>query len=226
MHTRLTCRGESLLAIAHRAPSTPEGCARLVELGVTVFEVDVMDVGGELVVSHFLPVRGLRGLRRDGWSLAGAGRRESEISLAEALAAVPKPVSLLLDLKIDKGEAALDLARRVGSAGLDARRCYVSGHGWEALEVLRKQGFRVWRSVGDASALAAAIREGRAPVHAYTVRHTLLNQKIVDALHKLAPRVMAWTVNQERRALKLAEWGVDGITSDSQRVLEVVAARR
>jgi hypothetical protein len=214
-----------LLAIAHRAPSTPEECARLVELGVTVFEVDVQEVGGELVVSHFLPVRGLPGLRRDGWSLTGARRRASEVLLGEALASVPKSVSLLLDLKTDRGEAALALARRVASAGLDARRFYVCSHGWESLEVLRERGFRVWRSVGDAAALAAAFREGKAPAHAYTVRHTLLNQNIVDALHKLVPRVIAWTVNNDRRALKLADWGVDGITSDSRRVLEVVAAR-
>jgi glycerophosphoryl diester phosphodiesterase len=193
---------------------------------VTVFEVDVLWVEGALVVSHFLPVRGLPGLRRDGWSLTGARRRPSEIALSEALDAVPKGVSLLLDLKVDKGEAAFDLAREVAAAGLDARRFYVSSHGWGSLEVLRERGFRVWRTVGDAAARAAAIRDGKAPAHGYTVRHTLLTRQIVDALHKLAPRVIAWTVNSDRRAMKLAEWGVDGITSDSERVLEVVAAYR
>ena len=214
-----------MLAIAHRAPSTPAGCARLAALGVKVFEIDVQVVDGELVVSHFLPVVGaVPRLRRDRWTVTLARRQASEIALAGAVAAIPKDVAVLLDLKTDRGEPALELARLVAAAGLEPKRCHVSSKGWESLAILRKKGFRTWRSVADARALAAAVREGRVADHAYTVRHTLLNPQITAGLHTLAPHVMAWTVNSQQRAMRLADFGVDGITSDDPDVLAWAAA--
>lgn len=210
-------------AIAHRAPATVAECERLIQLGVSVFEIDVQLLDGELVVSHFLPVRGVPRLRRDRYTLTMARRSASEIALAGAVASIPRRAFVLLDLKVDRGEPALELAQQVAAAGLEASRCHVSSKGWASLELLRKRGFRTWRTVSDAAALTAAFRDGKVADHAYTVRHTLLNAEIVEALHRLAPRVMAWTVNSDRRVLRLADFGVDGVTSDSPRVLELVA---
>ena len=213
-----------MLAIAHRSPGTAEGCARLAALGVKVFEIDVQVIGGELVVSHFLPLHpALPRLRRDRWAVTASRRHAAEVALAGAVAVVPAGAAVLLDLKVDRGEPALELARTVLAAGLDPKRCHVSSKGWPALDLLRRKGFRTWRSVGDARALAAAIRAGKVADHAYTVRHTLLNPEIVAGLHNLVPKVMAWTVNGERRAMRLADFGVDGVTSDSPAVLELVA---
>jgi glycerophosphoryl diester phosphodiesterase len=212
-----------VLAIAHRAPASAAACATYVGFGVRVFEIDVQAIDGELVVSHFLPVPGVPKLRRDRWSVTAARRTAAEIALAAAVASVPPEAEVLLDLKTDRGEAALDLARLVLASDLDPRRCHASSKGWASLELLRAKGWRTWRSVADAAALAAAIREGPVQSYAYTLRHTLLTRQTVPALHKLAPRVMAWTVNDVKRARTLAELGVDGITSDSPRVLELAA---
>jgi len=54
---------------------------------------------------------------------------------------------------------------------------------------------------------------------AVTVRHTLLERQTIARLHQLVPQVIAWTVNDVDRALRLRDAGVDGITTDSPDVL-------
>jgi glycerophosphoryl diester phosphodiesterase len=51
------------------------------------------------------------------------------------------------------------------------------------------------------------------------VRHTLLERQTIARLHQLVPQVIAWTVNDVDRALRLRDAGVDGITTDSPEVL-------
>ncbi len=213
-----------MLAIAHRAPASPEACARLAGLGVRVFEIDVQVLGEQLVVSHFLPLHPLvPRVRRDRWGFTTRPRSEREIDLSAAVAAVPAEVELLLDLKNDRGEKAAELAHAVLGAGLDPARCHVSTKGWHVLRLLREQGFRTWRSVGDAAALAAVRGAAPVPDHAVTVRHSLLSAEVVDELQSGGTQVMAWTVNDLRRARQLAAFGVDGITSDSVEVLRFAA---
>lgn len=215
-----------MLAIAHRAPGTAQGCLRLAELGVRVFEIDLQVLGGEVVVSHYLPVHPrLPLVRRDRRSLTIRPRLPREIGLAAAVAAVPDEVELLLDLKNDHGARAAELAGLVAESGVDPARCHISTKGWQVLPMLRERGFRTWRSVGDAGALAA-IRAGLPlPDHAVTVRHSLLTAAVVAELRAAGVQVMAWTVNDLPRARVLAGYGVDGITSDLPQVLRFVAGR-
>lgn len=212
-----------MLAIAHRAPASAEQCARLAGLGARVFEIDLQVLGGELVVSHYLPVHPrLPRVRRDKWGFTVRPRLPREIGLAAAVAVVPAEVELLLDLKNDRGGQAAELARLVAESDLDPARCHVSTKGWQVLRMLREQGFRTWRSVGDAAALAA-VRAVAPTDHAVTVRHSLLTAAVVADLQAAGHRVMAWTVNDLARARALAGYGVDGITSDSPEVLRYVA---
>lgn len=216
-----------MLAIAHRAPASREEGARLAALGVTVFEIDVQLLGGRLVVSHYLPVHphpSMARVRRDRWEFTTRRRAPREIDLAGALGSVPAGVEVLLDLKNDRGRHAADLAQAVVSAGLDRTRCHVATKGWQVLRLLRAEGFRTWRSVGDRSALVAVLAAAPLPDHAVTVRHTLLTPDVVSALRATGTLVMAWTVNDIRRAAELARLGIDGITSDSPRVLALVGA--
>ena len=45
-------------------------------------------------------------------------------------------------------------------------------------------------------------------------RHTLLDEPTVGRLHALGLEVVAWTVNNADRAVELASWGVEGVTTD------------
>jgi glycerophosphoryl diester phosphodiesterase len=42
----------------------------------------------------------------------------------------------------------------------------------------------------------------------------LVTEDLLRELHAGGLQVFAWTVNDNEEALKLADWGVDGITSD------------
>lgn len=213
-----------MLAIAHRTPVNAVRCADLAAAGVSVFEVDVQTRGGELVVSHYLPVTALLPrLRRDRWSLTWRDRARTERPLAEAVAALPARAEVLLDLKTDIGPDAEALASRVVAEGPDPDRCHVSTKGWATLEVLAAGGYRTWRTIADQPALDRALGHDTLPDHAVTVRHRLLSDRVVAALHARGPRVMAWTVNAPARVAELAAMGVDGITSDSPDVLRLTA---
>jgi hypothetical protein len=199
----------------------------LVTLGVSVFEIDVQAIDGVLVSSHFLPLGGVGRLRRDGWSLTVRRRHAREIELARAVALIPEPARVLLDLKTDVGEAALELVDRVAAdGGLNPQRCVVSTKGWHTLDALRGHGYPTWRTIADAGALATVLAGPPVPDSAVTVRHGLLSADVVARLHAVGTPVMTWTVNDPARAAELIGFGVDGVTSDSDEVLGRVAAAR
>ncbi len=111
------------------------------------------------------------------------------------------------------------------ATGPDPARCYASTKGWETLPALAAAGYRTWRTIGDATALAAALAMPELPDHAVTVRHTLLTAEVMTKLRDRVPRVMTWTVNDPARARQVIELGVDGVTTDSAEVLRLVAGR-
>jgi glycerophosphoryl diester phosphodiesterase len=59
-----------------------------------------------------------------------------------------------------------------------------------------------------------------------TVNHKLLSRAVVDRLHVLSNTVVAWTVNDVRRAVWLRDNGVDGVTTDSTDVMRELGAQR
>ncbi|MGQ0623258.1 MAG: glycerophosphodiester phosphodiesterase [Sporichthyaceae bacterium] len=213
-----------MLAIAHRCPTTVAGVAVAAAAGAQVYEVDVQSIDGVLVSSHFLPLlRGFPRLRRDRARLTCRARDVRESDLGLRLASLPADAQILLDLKADTGAPALALVELLARADLDVARCHVSTKGWHTLPRLAELGFRTWRTVGDAGALARVLRCEPVADYAVTVRHNLLDEGVLRELRSLAPRVMTWTVNDLRRARELAAWGVDGITTDSPSVLAFIA---
>lgn len=213
-----------MLAIAHRTPATRPRCAALAAAGATVFEIDVQAIGEELVVSHYLPVSpALPRLRRDRLSFTWRRRGRLEVALAEAVDTLPAEAEILLDLKTDDGPRATELVERIISGGPDPARCYASTRGWDTLPALAAAGYRTWRTIGDAAALATVLAMETVPDHAVTVRHRLLTPETLAALRQRVPLVMTWTVNVPGRARTLIGYGVDGITTDSVEVLRLVA---
>lgn len=212
------------IAIAHRAPGDAAGCAELATLGAEIFEIDVQAIAEDLVSSHFRRMHPRVPLpRRDRHAMTWRRRTAGEIDLAAAMAAVPSAARILLDLKCDAGQPALDLVDRLVAANPDRDRCLVSTKGWHTLDRLRAAGFRTWRTVADPVALATVLAGPPLADVAVTVRHGLLTAEVVGRLRAHTPAVMCWTVNDPRRAVELIAAGVDGVTSDSAEVLRMVA---
>jgi glycerophosphoryl diester phosphodiesterase len=204
-----------VLAVAHRTPASAAACRQLADLGVTVFEVDVQVVRGEIVVSHYLPL--VPGLHRDGRQVSRGRRAEP---LAAVTARLPADARILVDLKTE----ATGAARAVAAALTPRDRWLVSCKRWELLAPFEAAGLRTWRSVATRRALAAALG---APGDArpVTVRHTYLDRRTTDRLRAVTGEVIAWTVNDLRRAARLADLGVTGLTSDDPRVHAYAAGR-
>lgn len=214
-----------MLAIAHRTPPTPAACAALGAAGATVFEIDVQTIGGDLVVSHYLPVHPrVPRLRRDRVRFTVRRRGRAEPAVAAAVEALPADAEILLDLKVDTGPAANALAELVATTGPDPARCYASTKAWATLPALAAAGYRTWRTIADPAALRAALALPELPDHAVTVRHTLLTAEVMSALRQRVPRVVTWTVNDPARARQVMDLGVDGVTTDSPEVLRLVSA--
>jgi glycerophosphoryl diester phosphodiesterase len=64
------------------------------------------------------------------------------------------------------------------------------------------------------------LRRWRTLPAAYVVPHyRLLSRSLLDKLHRAGKTVITWTVNDPRKMLRLAAWGVDGIISDDTKLL-------
>jgi glycerophosphoryl diester phosphodiesterase len=52
------------------------------------------------------------------------------------------------------------------------------------------------------------------PVEYVVPHHSLISQAYVNEAHETGKKIVAWTVNDAKEMLRLAEWEVDGIISD------------
>jgi len=208
-----------MLVVVHRTPADRSACERFLAAGARVFEIDVQVDASGLVVSHYVPVPGLDGWQRDNWRLRRAGRPLPDFHSRAAL--VPADATILLDLKAVHASDRRDLVTAIVDDLQDRERYRVSTADAADLDVLRGAGFRTWRTAGDRGTLTALLA-GDLADEAVTVRHTLLDAHTVERLHGRGVQVMAWTVNQARRALWLRSIGVDGVTTDRPGVASAV----
>jgi glycerophosphoryl diester phosphodiesterase len=121
-------------------------------------------------------------------------------------------------------KALVDVIRRAGALG----RCRV-----------RSFDHRCLRTIGELSPeikTAVLVGEG-APVHPaelvrqaeaqfYCPFYAFVDQDIIQQVHDAGYRIIPWTVNEVEDCVRLAEWGVDGITTDyPDRIGEALRAR-
>jgi len=212
-----------MLVVAHRAPRSAEVCRTVADAGATVFEIDVQVWHGQLVVSHYLPLRGSR-LRHDGWRFAVGWSERREPLLAGVANCVPADAAILLDLKETQvGRRDALVAAIIETLPNSGRYIACSPLG-DDLDALRDKGFRTWRTIGGRSELKAVLNGGELADDAVTVDHRLLSQALVERLHAYTATVVAWTVNDVKRAAALREWGVDGVTTDRVEVMRAVSS--
>lgn len=207
-------------------PVGEAACAALLAAGADLFEVDVQLSRSGLVVSHYGVVPHTGGwLQRDGWRLRGGRGEGRDPRLSAHLRAVPDDTRILLDPKDKVPERRDALITEIINSFPDRSRFVVSTGSATSLRRLRDAGFETWQSVGDRAGLDRLLAGGRVAADGVTVRHTLLDAAVVERLHGLVERVVAWTVNRVERAEKLRGWGVNGITTDRVGVLAAMAAR-
>jgi glycerophosphoryl diester phosphodiesterase len=212
--------------IAHRGASRerPENTlaafARAAELGADGVELDVhLTADGILVVHHDAvpseaPSPGLSG--RAIPTLTANELRTFRVggepipTLAEVQAALPPKIALYCELKGEHTAAA-------AVAMLAAARSAVAVHAFDH------------RQVAEARRLAPSLPRGvlEASYHVDTTASLLsvaardlweywemIDRPLVDAVHAIGGRVIAWTVNDPAAMLRLAGMGVDALCTD------------
>ncbi len=208
------------LLVAHRGGNGWLALRRALAAGVDWLEADVWWQAGRVVARHD-PTLWRLPLTYSRYRLGLAPI--PTLTLEHLLDAVAGTgVRLLLDLKGDAPELpqaiVATLARR--DAFAQAALC---GQEWGPLDSARTLDPRVQVlfSLGQERhipAYLARLADGSAP-GAASVNHRLLTPPLVAALKERGVTILAWTVNDPTRARALLAWGVDGITSDSLRLL-------
>jgi glycerophosphoryl diester phosphodiesterase len=215
-----------VLLVAHRTPASRDRCERLAAAGADVFEVDVQLDHGRIAVSHFIPFGRTGRLQRDNWRFRRQRAALRDPDLADVVALVPPESIVLLDIKQPGAERRRELIDAMADTLADRDRYRVCGGQRPDLEQARAAGFATWRTVKTRPELAAVLDEGALADEAISIRHTLLSDDVVGRLHQSVPSVVAWTVNDLRRARELRRIGVDGLTTDRPAVLLDLSAGR
>jgi glycerophosphoryl diester phosphodiesterase len=71
--------------------------------------------------------------------------------------------------------------------------------------------------------LGVFLQERTVADDAVSIRHSLITRTTLPALRERVPTVVAWTVNDVRRALQLRDVGVSGVTTDRLTVLQALS---
>jgi glycerophosphoryl diester phosphodiesterase len=212
-----------MLLVAHRTPRSRAACELLAAAGAQLFEADVqVDDRDRIVVSHYLPW-GHWAVQRDNWRFRWHTFAARDPKLDDVVALVPHGCRISVDMKEKSTERRARLIDALIAGLPDRSRFVVCGGRAPDLERLRDAGFPTWRSAGTPAELRELLDQGRLADDAVSIRHSMLTPDVVARLHEQISTVVAWTVNDLRRARQLREFGVDGVTTDRAAVLRVLA---
>jgi glycerophosphoryl diester phosphodiesterase len=171
-----------------------------------------------------MPVRWTRGLvRRDNGRFRVRNGPPFDPTLADALERIPAHCRVLLDPKETRPERRRRLVRALAEALPDRARFVVSTGDLEDLMAFRDAGFETWRTLKQPDEVRRVAAGHPLPERGTSVRHTALDAAGVAALHRVTDAVVAWTVNDVRRARELRDLGVDGVTTDRPEVMAALA---
>jgi hypothetical protein len=211
--------------VAHRTPASAARCAHLAAAGAAMFEVDVQLRGGHVAVSHYRPVGPAGRLQRDNWRLRWHTRSRLDPALTDVDSVVPPGCRVLLDVKEVAPARRRELVAVLGDELAAAPDRYVLCSPFQDdLEAARAAGFATWRTVRTRGELAAVRTGPRLADEAVTVRHSLLDAPVRADLVERVDAVVAWTVNDVRRARELRRLGVTGVTTDRIEVLRTLSS--
>lgn len=186
-----------------------------------MIEADVWTQSGRLLLRHehkvpFLPIL------FDQWHLR---LDRPHLTLNDLLELAGARVRLFLDIKSDSRNAALTVLETLHRHRVEENTEVCSKH-WGVIATLRGVGahFPLFHSTGNTWRLRSFLRlldrlDG--PV-GLSIRHNLLDERLVSHLKQRGVRIYAWIVRERARADTLLRWGIDGITSDDFQILAAV----
>jgi glycerophosphoryl diester phosphodiesterase len=202
--------------IAHQGGNTPRQVRDALSHLADHIEVDLWIEDGRFEARHDRLLRPLPvlwgGLYRFTWA------PKKTFSLADLLVETGRDAGIFLDMK-NGGRAAGGLLRKaIDAAGNPPPQIAASSQLWSALRSIGAAAPEVslFYSI-DARAkldLFLSVSERDTRPRGVSCKHTLLNQSLVNLLHERGYLVVAWTVDDGDRAMELARWGVDGITTN------------
>lgn len=214
--------------IAHRGAkrelpeNTLAAFARAYERGADAVELDVHCTADGVVVVHHDPNVGRRwagrALAEMTWNevsaveLDGGGRIPQ---LSTVLASTPGHATVYVEIKGANIErAVVDVIRASGA------RCAVHSFDHDAIVRVREIAPEIPRGVlfenADVDILAVAQLTDARDVWPH---FKLIDAGLVERIHAVRSRVIAWTVNDRDVAARLAGLGVDGLCGDDVRLL-------
>ena len=175
-----------------------------------------------------VPTRELASLR--------GGHTVSSVVSSVAMASPAPKLSCLEDVIRDYGKSAfLDIELKVEgeiTPWLSVLKTFPPGKGY----VISSFVPEVLMEVHDADpaiplGLIVGSREGEQlarwqelPVSTLILNFRLAVPALLDDLHAAGKQVYVWTVNDQKKILELASWGVDGIISDDTKLLSATFA--
>ncbi len=219
-HTRpantLNPRRPGPAIIAHQGGNTPLKLRDALSYLADHIEVDLWVEDGHFEARHDPLLRPLPLLWR-GWArFAFAPKRP--FGLADLLSGTSDSVGIFLDMK-NGGQAAGKLLRNSIDAAGHAPRIAASSQLWSVLRGIGKHAPEVdiFYSIDVRAKLDLffSVSHRDARPRGVSCKHTLLNEPLVRAFHERGYLVVAWTVDDGNRAMELARWGVDGITTNT-----------
>jgi glycerophosphoryl diester phosphodiesterase len=206
--------------IAHRFGNGLDALRDAERLGVPCVEADLRLFHGRVEVRHLKSVGPLP-LFWDRWRVAAPW--SPRLSLAELLRATGPQTELVLDLK-GRNPALGRLVADAIEPHAAARSFIVCARSKSQLEPFEELPVRRFESVGNARQLRRLLRRGTA-AHGVSIHARLLDESVVRQLRELTDAIFTWPVNRVDDAASLAALGVDGLISDTPKLLLAEGAR-
>jgi len=187
--------------------------------GVDFVEVDLWLEGNRFVARHERRL-GPFPFLYDKWYIKPSFGRP--FTLADVAA---EPVGLFLDLRGDRDRllepllAALEELKALG-------RTILTSQDWKLLDRAREREprLRLAYSAGYERQVGPLRRRLQAdPPAMVSIRHVLLDATLIGDLKERGVMIIAWTVDDRRRARELLRWQVDGIVSNDLSLLRDLA---
>jgi glycerophosphoryl diester phosphodiesterase len=205
----------AIIRCAHGAGNSRRALQLALDAGVDLVEVDVWYANGRLHARHERAVWRLPVIY-DKWRVE---LRPELFSLTDLLFLVGDHARVLVDVKGANPRLPSAIAAAVRSADA-AGRVAICGQYWPVLDAIAREEPRLdlYHSLGQRKHFAIYRQATPQPdgvrVAGVSALHKLLTEADVRLFQARGLRVIAWTVNKAAEAGKLADWGVDGITSD------------
>jgi glycerophosphoryl diester phosphodiesterase len=208
--------GGPLLRIGHRgaaslAPAnTLQAIEAAIDVGVDMVELDVLSVGGRVVLAHSARELGPEAAGLDDALDLLAERSPETLVLVDLKVSGPDFERDLVDLLAEReaiektlaasGSAAVLRRLRVLDPALATSLTYPRGRFFLPKRLLLP--FRIAGLLEAAGASAA------------TLRQQVISKAVVERCHELGVPVLAWTVNRRGVLDRLDRLGVDGVITD------------